>query len=221
MSIQTPAPAGPVTRDRRSPGAGPGAARAHVRRLRREGGTYRGIAAAAGIGPTTIHDLVTGHRRTTSSTAAAILSVTSQAIPRARLDAGGTRLRLRALHVMGHSSARIARAAGVREMTIRKLVTGDARTISPQLRDTITAVYDAWWDKRAPERTRFDRAAATAARKRAIAGNWCAAAALDDDKLDTPGYRPRHGWKPATGTGVAPDIRPPSRHRRHRRRKSA
>ena len=43
---------------------------------------------------------------------------------------------------MGHGSARIARAAGVREMTIqRALVCGDARTISPQLRDAITAVY--------------------------------------------------------------------------------
>ena len=120
---------------------------------------------------------------------------------------------------MGHGSARIARALGVREMTIRALVRGDARTVSPQLRDTITDLYDAWWDKRAPERTRAERGAATAARRRAIAGNWCAAAALDDDQLDIPGYRPRHGWKPATGTGIAPDIRPPARH--HRRRKGA
>ena len=144
----------------------------------------------------------------TPYTATALRTVTSQALPRARLDAGGTRLRLRALHVMGHGSARIARAAGVREMTIRQLVRGDARTISPQLRDKITAVYDAWWDKRAPERTRAERGAATAARKRAIAGNWCAAAALDDDQLDVPGYRPRQGWKPAAGTGTAPGIRP-------------
>ena len=216
MSIQTRASAGPVTPDPRKPATGPGAARAHVRRLRRDGGTYRGIAAAAGIAPTTIHDLVTGHRRTTTGTAAAILKVTPQALPRARPDAGGTRLRLRALHVMGHSSARIARAAGVREMTIRKLVTGDTRTITPQLRDKIAAVYDAWWDKRAPERIPAQRGAATAARKRAIAGNWCAAAALDDDRLDTPGYRPRSRWRPATGTGVAPDIRPPVR--RHGRK---
>ena len=67
-----------------------------------------------------------------------------------------------------------------------------------------------------PGRTPFERAAATAARKRAIAGNWCAAAALDDDQLDIPGYRPRYGWKPATGTGVADDICPPVRH--HRRK---
>ena len=120
-----------------------------------------------------------------------MLAVTSQAVPRGRVDAGGTRLRLRALHVMGHGSARIARALGVRETTIRQIVRGDARTVSPQLRDAIADLYDAWWDKRAPARTRVERAAATAARKRAIAGNWCAAAALDDDLLDIPGYRPR------------------------------
>ena len=134
----------------------------------------------------------------------------------ARLDAGGTRLRLRALHVMGHGSARIARALGVREETIQRLVRGDARTISPPLRDAISDLYDAWWDKRAPGRTRAERAAAARARRRAIAGNWCAGAALDDDQLDVPGYRPRTGYRPATGTGTAPDIRLPVR--RYRRK---
>jgi hypothetical protein len=113
---------------------------------------------------------------------------------------------------MGHGSARIARALGVREMTIRMLTRGDASSVSLQLRDAVTDLYDAWWDKRAPERTRAERAAATLARRRAIAGNWCAPAALDDDKLDTPGYRPRSRWRPATGTGVAPDIRPLARY---------
>ncbi len=138
------------------------------------------------------------------------------AVPRARLDAGGTRLRLRALHVMGHGSARIARALSVREETIQRLVRGDARTLSPHLRDAIASLYDAWWDKRAPERTRTERAAAARARSRAIAGNWCAAAALDDDQLDVPGYRPRTGYHPASGTGTAPDIRLPARQYRRR-----
>ena len=197
----------------------PGPARAHVRRLRQAGGTYRGIAAAAGLAPATIYDLDRGRGRPKRGTTAAVLTVTRQNVPRGRVDAGGTRLRLRALHVMGHGSARIARALGVREMTIRQIVRGDARTVSPGLRDKVADLYDAWWDKRAPARTRFDRGAATAARKRAIAGNWCAAAALDDDLLDLPGYRPRHGWKPATGTGTAPEIRirPRARRRRDRR----
>jgi hypothetical protein len=146
-------------------------------------------------------------RHVTSRTAV-VIPMTSATGPQARVDAGGTRLRLRALHVMGHGSARIARALGVREMTILALVRGDAPTISPHLRDTIADLYDAWWDKRAPERTRAERAAATAARRRARTGNWCAAMALDDDQLDTPGYRPRSRWRPATGTGTAPDIHP-------------
>jgi hypothetical protein len=156
-------------------------------------------------------------RRQAPSSAAIVLVVTSGTVSRARLDPGGTRLRLRALHVMGHGSARIARALGVREMTIRRLTRGDASSVSPQLRDAVTDLYDAWWDKRAPERTRAERAAATLARRRAAAGNWCAPAALDDDRLDTPGYRPRSRWRPATGTGVAPDTYSPARHRKGRK----
>ena len=136
--------------------------------------------------------------------------------PRDRLDAGGTRLRLRSLHVMGHGSARIARAMGVRENTIQRLVRGDAYIVSTPLRDAVIGLYDAWWDKRAPERTRAERAAAARARRRAAAGNWCAGAALNDDQLDIPGYRPRVGYRPATGTGVAADVRLPVR--RYRRK---
>jgi plasmid maintenance system antidote protein VapI len=218
MSINPPAGPVPSQADPPYPANGPDRARAHVRRLRKEGVTYRGLATAAGVAPATVSDLDRGRRRPHRGTTAAVLTVTSNSVPRGRIDAGGTRLRLRALHVMGHGSARIARALGVREMTIRQIVRGDTRTISPRLRDTVTDLYDAWWDKRAPARTPFERAAATAARKRAAAGNWCAAAALDDDLLDIPGYRPRHGWKPATGTGVAPDVRPRAPRRRRNRR---
>ena len=198
--------------------SGPEAPRDQIRRLRREGGTYRSIAAAAGLAPATVHDLATGRRHPTPNTAKALQNAASGPLPRARVDAGGTRLRLRALHVMGHGSARIARALGVREMTIRRLVRGDAPTVSVPLRDEVTDLYDAWWDKRAPERTRAERGAATAARRRAIAGNWCAGAGLDDDELDTPGYRPTSKWKPATGTGIAPDINPPARRPRKDKR---
>jgi transcriptional regulator with XRE-family HTH domain len=218
MSIKPPAGPVPIPAGPPYPAAGPSPARAHVRRLRQDGGTYRAIAAAAGLAPATVYDLDRGRGRPSRSTAAAVLAVTGKNLARGRVDAGGSRLRLRALHVMGHGSARIARALGVREQAIRQIVRGDARTVSPGLRDKVTDLYDTWWDKRAPARTRFDRGAATAARRRAITGNWCAGAALDDDLLDVPGYRPRQGWKPATGTGVAPEIRPPARRRRRDRR---
>jgi transcriptional regulator with XRE-family HTH domain len=218
MSINPPAGPLPSQAGPPYPATGLGPARAHVRRLRQDGRTYRAIAAAAGLAPATVSDLARGRRRPTHGTTTAVLTVTSQAVPRGRVDAGGSRLRLRALHVMGHGSARIARALGVREMTIRQIVRGDTRTVSLKLRDAICELYDAWWDKRAPARTRFERGTATAARKRAIAGNWCAAAALDDDLLDIPGYRPRQGWKPATGTGTAPDMSPPARRQRRNSR---
>jgi hypothetical protein len=63
--------------------------------------------------PGAVHRLAFGRRRAQPGTAAAVLTVTGPALPRARLDATGTRLRLRALHVVGHGSARIARAAGI------------------------------------------------------------------------------------------------------------
>ena len=206
MSIKT---SRPTPAQSPQPSTGPHATRDHALRLRQDGnGTHNGIVAV-GLAPATVHGLLPVRRSAPVGATATVVTLTSSAMPRGRVDAGGSRLRLRALHVMGHGSARIARAVGVDPTTIRDLVRGDATTISLQLREATIAVYDAWWDKRAPGRTPAERAAATAARKRAIAGNWCAAAALDDDLLDTPGYQPRWGWKPATGTGIAPDIYPP------------
>jgi hypothetical protein len=147
-----------------------------------------------------------GNRRSRT----ALLSVANDC-RRPRVDAGGTRLRLRAMAAMGHGSARIARAAGVSEQAIQRLARGDAKSVSPRLSDAVAAVYDAWWDKRAPESTRTERAAASAARRRAIRGNWCAGAGLDDDQLDIPGYRPAYGWRPARGTSIAGDIDPSGR----------
>jgi hypothetical protein len=215
MSINTPAPSGPLPPDPPYPGTGPGEAR--IRRLHPDVAFHRAASTAVGLASATVHDLARDRGRLTGGTAAAALTGTAEDAPRARLDATGTRLRLRALHVMGHNCVRIARALDVSETTIKDLVRGNARTVSPELRDAVADLYDAWWDKRAPTRTRSERAAVTLARRRAIAGNWCAGAALDDDQLDTPGYRPEYGWKPATGTGTAPDIRPPSRRYRRSR----
>ena len=185
--------------------------RDHVARLRQGGGSYSAIAAAAGVATMTVHAIACGHGRITAATAAALLAVDPAGVRRVRVDAGGTRLRLRALHVMGHDCARIARTTRFSGQALQKITRGDTATVSPRVRDAVTAVYDAWWDKRAPTRTRAERAAATAARRRAQAGNWCAAAALDDDQLDVPGYRPDQGWRPATGTGTATHL--PSPHR--------
>jgi hypothetical protein len=124
----------------------------------------------------------------------------------ARVLAGGTRLRIRALQAMGHSAARIGRAAGAGEQVIQRLARGDVSSVSRQLRNAVAEVYDAWWDKRPPDRTPGERTAAAAARHRAARGNWCAGAGLDDDLIDEPGYRPTAPWRPAAGTGTAADF---------------
>jgi hypothetical protein len=120
-----------------------------------------------------------------------------------RVNAGGTMLRLRALQVMGHGSARVARAIGASERMVQRITRSDVQTVSPGLRDAVAAIYDQWWDKQATEDTWTERAAASTARRRARRGDWCAGAALDDDQLDRPGYQPAQGWRPACGTGVA------------------
>jgi len=194
------------------PWADPQPVRDHVTRLREHGGSYTAIAAAAGVAAMTVHAIAHGQARITTATAAALLAVHPSDLRHARVDAGGTRLRLRALHVMGHNCARIARAADISDPTLQKITRGQAATITPRLRDAVTAIYDVWWDKRAPERTRAERAAAAAARRRARDGNWCAAAALDDDQLDIPGYQPAWGWLPATGTGTVTDLQLPTPH---------
>jgi len=67
-------------------------------------------------------------------------------------------------------------------------------------------LYDAWWDKRAPEHTRAEPAAA---RRRAIAGNCCAGAGLDDE-LDTPAIA-----LPANGNLRPAPASPPTSARAH------
>lgn len=135
------------------------------------------------------------------------MTLTAQPRP-GRVDAGGTMLRLRALQAMGHGSARVARAIGASDRMVQRIARSDVQTVSSGLRDAVAAIYDRWWDKQPPGRTWAERAAASAACRRARRGDWCAGAALDDDQLDRPGYQPAQGWRPACGTGVASPPRP-------------
>ena len=51
-----------------APSHDPERPRDQIRRLRAEGGTYRSIAAAAGLAPATVHDLASGRRQPTPTT---------------------------------------------------------------------------------------------------------------------------------------------------------
>lgn len=127
-----------------------------------------------------------------------------------RIDANGTMWRLRSLIAMGHGCARISRALQVPPALVRRVVSGQASTVTPAFRASACQLWDAWWDKTPPRRTSAERRAATRALGQAKARDWPAALGLDEDELDEPGYRPWCHYRPATGTGIAPDF-PPAR----------
>ena len=138
----------------------------------------------------------------------------------ARTDANGTTWRLRSLVAIGHDCARIARALHVDPGLVRRVVRGQARTVTCQFQAAVCQLWDAWWDKTPPRATPAQRRAAARARRKAARHDWPAAAGLDEDQLDEPGYRPWCRYRPATGTGTAPDF-PPARPRPLDRREIA
>jgi hypothetical protein len=99
---------------------------------------------------------------------------------------------------------------------IQQLLRGEADAVTPELRDLACQLWDAWWDKRPPERTLGERRKARLARRRAETEGWCPPLGLDEDELDEPGYRPYSRYRPATGTGIAGEFRPTTPRDGHR-----
>ena len=100
----------------------------------------------------------------------------------------------------------MAAATGIPPAALRRIVRDEALTVSPELRQAAIALFDAWWDKTPPRRTRREKLAARNALQRAALNNWPCPAGLDEDELDQPGYQPQCGWRYARGTGSAPDF---------------
>jgi hypothetical protein len=88
---------------------------------------------------------------------------------------------------------------------IAPLIRGDRATITTPLREDITRLFDAWWDKQPPRRTPGEKTAVRKTLQRAAVHNWPCPAALDEDDLDQPGYQPTARWRYAHGTGIAAD----------------
>jgi hypothetical protein len=181
--------------------------REHVLKLRAAGGTYESIGLAAGTAATTVHCIVNARRPTIrAEVARQLLAVGEADIRSVQPSPGGIMWRLRALVAMGHTCSRMAAATGVPPATLRRIVRGEARTIRPELHQAAIALFDAWWDKTPPRRTRREKLAAGTALKRAALHDWPCPAGLDEDELDRPGYQPHYGWRYARGTGVADDY---------------
>ena len=187
------------------PWADPAHAREHVRKLLKTG-TYQAIAEAANVGQMTVWEIANGARPVIKAqTAQALLEVTPDGIQPRRVDAGGSMWRLRSLLAMGHTTGRIAEALGASSGIIERLIRGERATVTAALRDDITRLFGAWWDKRPSRRTPAERAAACKASQRAAVHNWPCPAAMDEDELDRPGYTPTVQWRYARGSGIAGD----------------
>jgi len=181
--------------------------REHVRKLRVAGGTYAAIAQAADAGAMTVHRIVNADESTVQAEVARrLLAVTEADMAGTHPGPGGTMWRLRALVAMGHTCSRMAAATGIPPATLRRIVRGEALTISPQLDQAVIELFEVWWDKTPPRRTRREELAADGARKRAALNDWPTPAGLDEDDLERPGYQPHSGWRHARGTGVAADY---------------
>ncbi len=181
-----------------------GPVREHVLKLRAAGATYESIGRAAGTGAMTVHCIANARRpKLQAQVASRLLAVSEADIRNTQPPSGGIMWRLRALVAMGHSCSRMAAATGIPPATLRRIARGEALTISPQLRQAVIALFDAWWDKTPPRRTRGEKLAASNALKRAALNDWPCPAGLDEDELDRPGYQPPCGWRYARGTGVA------------------
>ena len=190
--------------------------RAHVLALRQAGASYEAIAQSAGVAAMTVHRLLHGEGahggclpgRIRAEPAERLLAVTMAGMrdAAARRDAAGTRRRLRALIAMGHPAASLARAAGISPRVVWGIVRGTTVTVSRDVHDEVSVLYEKTWCLRPLERSAAERRAAGAARRRAALQGWPAPMGLDDDRIDDPAYRPRAHWRPAAGAGTA---RPP------------
>jgi hypothetical protein len=181
--------------------------REHVLKLRAAGGTYESIGLATGTGAMTVYGIVNARRpKVQVEVARRLLAISEADIRRDQPSPGGVMWRLRALVAMGHTCSRMASATGIPSATLRRIVRGEALTVSPELQQAVAALFDAWWDKTPPRRTRREKLAADNALKRAALNDWPCPAGLDEDELDRSGYQPQCGWRYAHGTGVADDY---------------
>ena len=161
--------------------------RTHVLRLRASGMTVTAIANAASVATATVTRVSRGdHPSVRQDVARRILTVRPRPVADVRqgkVDGCGTRLRLRALHAIGWDWFALGEQLGAAPTAVQKWANADR--VYAQVRARVADTYDRLWDQ--PRDTFGGRRATIRAARR----GWLPPMALDDDRLDTPGYRPR------------------------------
>jgi transcriptional regulator with XRE-family HTH domain len=161
--------------------------RNHAERLTARGWTQTQIAAAAGLNSAQISEVLSGRYATVRRrTAAAILNIPLDAappIPRRVIDATGTRRRLQALMVLGHTLPEIAAQSGAGVSSLQQTVDGRWNRIHATTAGKVARVYRQLSLHPAPPARWAEQA-----RNNAMANGWHGPMAWED--IDDPACVP-------------------------------
>jgi hypothetical protein len=182
--------------------------RDHVRQLRQAGASYRAIADAAHVSPSTVRNLISGCQRQRSqhladrigSAQAQRLLAVGPATCGDWRNACGSRRRLQALVAIGHLPAHLADLLEMSEPRVKRLLHSQTQRVSAITYVKVCALYRQLWDQAPDHESRYHRSAVEAAHKQAEMAGWPPPMALDDDRIDDPTYRLRSAWRMAAGT---------------------
>lgn len=176
--------------------------RQHVRSLMSRSMGLKRVGEAAGVSHGTLAKLIYGRtrddgsirppsRRIQPAIADKLLAVELDLADGAYVGpdvVAGVALRMRALVALGWSQAKLADRVNIRRSNFHltehrwSMTAGHARAA--------IALYEELSMRLPPEQDRYDRIAATKARRHAAERGWLPPLALDDDRLDDPDYIP-------------------------------
>ncbi|GAA1887681.1 hypothetical protein GCM10009837_06800 [Streptomyces durmitorensis] len=159
--------------------------RVHIERLMLANWTQVQIGQASGVASASIHKIYTGAQTSIANwRAAAILAIHIGPPPpdRKHVEAAGSRRRLQALRVLGHSRTRLALELGCSPDRIKAITNGIVTRVRAEEATEIKRVY---------------RQLATVAGKKQVASvahtrGWYGPLAWDD--IDDPACEPESGW---------------------------
>lgn len=161
--------------------------RIHIEQLIVRGWTQKQIAAAAGLNSATVSEALAARYATVGlNTATAILNIAldqTPPIPRRIVDATGTRRRLQALMILGHTMADVARQAGVGVSSLQQTADGRWDAIRATSAKKVARVYRQLSTTPAPRTLWSEKA-----RNHAMTHGWHGPMAWDD--IDDPACQP-------------------------------
>lgn len=201
------------------PFTGTGPLRDHIRAVMAATGIApNSFGTVSGVSPATIARIMNGTGgRARTGLADRILAVTPATVlgsaGNARVDATGTRRRLRALAAEGWCTRQLARRAGCAGYaSLAEIISGRKTRVRASTHKSVADLYDALDGTPAPTGTREDRISATKAAERAASGGWAPRAAWDKAGINDPAAGPcwervRAGRGSRSAADLAEDIR--------------